>query len=40
MAIQRFGEIKHIPISPAMREYLVKSCSPVDPVMTRVSTML
>lgn len=30
---QRYGELKHVPISPAMRDYLLRGCSPVDPVL-------
>ena len=33
MATSRYGELKHLPISPALREYVVKSGSPVDPVV-------
>jgi caffeoyl-CoA O-methyltransferase len=33
MTVQRYGELKHLPISPAMREYIVCSGSPVDPVV-------
>lgn len=33
MAAQRFGEFKHVPISPVLRAYLVNGSSPVDPVV-------
>ncbi len=30
---QRFGELKHLPISPATRSYLVRNSSPADSVL-------
>ncbi|MET0134380.1 MAG: O-methyltransferase [Kibdelosporangium sp.] len=43
---QRYGEFKHLPMSPVMREYVIRSGTPLDPVMTslvdethKVSTM-
>ncbi|WP_190812738.1 O-methyltransferase [Saccharopolyspora pogona] len=38
MPAQRFGEVKHLPISPAMRDYMVRSCSPSDPVVDSLVT--
>ncbi|MFJ8915954.1 O-methyltransferase [Amycolatopsis sp. NPDC102389] len=31
---RRFGEFKHLPISPVLREYVLRSGTPLDPVMT------
>jgi predicted O-methyltransferase YrrM len=33
MSSQKYGELKHVPVSPAMRDYLLRSCSPQDPVV-------
>jgi caffeoyl-CoA O-methyltransferase len=33
MPAQRYGEVKHLPISPVMRDYMVKSSSPSDEIV-------
>ena len=33
MTSQRYSELKHLPMSPALRDYLVRSGSPLDPVV-------
>lgn len=33
MSVRRYGELKHVPVSPVLREYLLRNASPVDPVL-------
>jgi len=33
MTIRRYGELKHVPVSPVLREYLLRNATPVDPVL-------
>jgi predicted O-methyltransferase YrrM len=35
--VQRFSEMKHVPVSPVVREYVLKSGSPIDPVVTSLA---
>lgn len=38
MSGHRYGELKHVPISPAMHEYLARCVSPKDPVLESLIT--
>jgi predicted O-methyltransferase YrrM len=33
MSSRRYGEIKHIPVNPALRDYLLRSATPLDAVL-------
>jgi len=33
MSSRRYGEIKHVPVNPALRDYLLRSATPLDPVL-------
>lgn len=32
-----FAEVKHVPVNQAMRDYLIRSCTPPDPVLMKLA---
>lgn len=33
MSVRRYGELKHVPVSPVLRQYLLRNATRVDPVL-------